>query len=192
MTDGSVLQRWKKRSPEEIPDALSQGSFKRVFSDAQEESILQFIFELADKFYAMTRKSLAELAFTLAEENNLQHRFKDWVAGYDWGASFLFRHKDKLSLRTGTPLSLIRIQSFTKRNVYRFFDILEDIISKKGFNAETIFNLDETGISVVTRSPKRLARRGSKVQVMVPQERGQLVTMTCAANAAGRFIPPMF
>ncbi|CAG7824845.1 unnamed protein product, partial [Allacma fusca] len=154
--------------------------------------VSHFIIKFGVRFYAMVRKSLAELAFTLAEENNLQHRFKDRVAGYDWVASFLLRHKDKLSLRTGTPSSLIRIQSFTKRNVYRFFDILEDIIFKKGFNAETIFDLDETGISVVTRSPKRLARRGSKVHVMVPQERGQLVTMTCAANAAGRFIPPMF
>ncbi|CAG7731737.1 unnamed protein product, partial [Allacma fusca] len=145
----SVLQRWKRRNVEEIPAVLSQGSIKRIFNAAQENLILQFIFELAEKFYAMTRRSLAELAYTLAEENSLPHKFKNGVAGCDWVASFLLWHKDTLSLRTGTPLSLIRVQSFTKQNVYRIFDILETIIAEKGFKAETIFNLDATGLSVV-------------------------------------------
>ncbi|CAG7824195.1 unnamed protein product [Allacma fusca] len=190
----SVLQRWKKRPSEAIPEVLSQGSFQRVFSDAQEAIILQFIFELAEKFYAMTRRSLAELAYNLAIQNNLNHKFKDGVAGCDWVSSFLFRYGDKLCLRTGTPLSLIRVQSFTKNNVYRFFDLLEEIINRKGFVAETIFNVDETGLSVVaSRPPRRLAKKGVRsVPVLVAQDRGQLVTMTCAANAAGRFIPPMF
>ncbi|CAG7724212.1 unnamed protein product, partial [Allacma fusca] len=190
----SVLQRWKRRDRDTIPKELSQGSIKPVFTEDQENTILKFVFELAERFYAMTRKSLAELAFNLAEANQLKHKFKDGIAGEDWVASFLERHCDVLSPRTGTPLSLIRITEFTKKNVYRFFDQLEDIIARKGYLAEQIYNVDETGLSVVaSRPPAVLARRGVRsVPVLVSVERGQLVTFTCAANAQGRFIPPMF
>ncbi|CAG7821094.1 unnamed protein product, partial [Allacma fusca] len=145
----SVLQRYLKKNDDEIPDVLSQGSYKPVFNDQQEKQIVAYCHDLADRFYAMTRKSLGELAFQLAEENKLPHRFKNGTAGNDWISAFLIRHQEELSYRTATPTSLVRITAFTKAAVFRFFDQLEAIIEEKGYTADTIFNADESGISIV-------------------------------------------
>ncbi|CAG7729982.1 unnamed protein product [Allacma fusca] len=189
----SVFQKYLKINPNDIPKECSQGRHG-VFTKDMEEEILSYIYMLANRFHAITRQSLAELVYQLAERNHLEHPFKDGRAGDGWVTSFLERHSNELSLRTGTPLSLIRITSFKRQAVYRFFDILEEIVSAKNYNADTIFNMDETGVSIVpSKPPKRIARRGVRsVPVMVPAERGQLCTILCSFSASGVFVPPMF
>ncbi|CAG7785688.1 unnamed protein product [Allacma fusca] len=190
----SVLEKYLKKPDEEIPEVLSQGRFKPVFNEEQEQQIVAYCHDLANRFYAMTRKSLGQLAYNLAVENQLSHPFQNGTAGEEWISSFLIRHQKELSVRTGTPTSLIRITSFTKAVVYRFFDQLESIIQEKNYTAATIFNADETGVSIVpNKAPKRIARTGVRtVPIMTPAERGQLVTVMCCASAQGQFIPPMF
>ncbi|CAG7817173.1 unnamed protein product [Allacma fusca] len=145
----SVLERYLKKDDSEIPEVLSQGSFKPVSSKEQEKQIVAYCHDLANKFYAMTRKSLRMLAFNLAEENKLTHPFRNVTAGDEWISSFLIRHHTEFSVRTGTPTTLIRITSFTKSAVYRCFDHLEMAIADKNYSAATIFNADETGVSIV-------------------------------------------
>ncbi|CAG7786668.1 unnamed protein product [Allacma fusca] len=176
-----------------IPESITSGSFKPIFSEEQEEVIVAYAMQLSERFYGLTRQALGEIAYRLAQQNGIVHPFTNGCAGEDWILQFLIRHPG-VCFRQGTPTSLIRIQSFTKSAVYRFFDQLESVIAANNFTDSTIFNADETGISLVAnRSPPRLARKGVRsVPVMVPAERGTLVTFTCCFSASGQYIPPLF
>ncbi|CAG7815079.1 unnamed protein product [Allacma fusca] len=189
----STIHKYRHASMESIPDLLSQGRFKKVFTDSQEEEIIRYSLELTQRFYALTRRALGLLAFTLAEQNGIIHPFTNGTAGEDWIAGFLERHPE-LSFRTGTPTSLARIRGFNKPAVYRFFDNLEAMVLEHGFTGMSIYNVDETGLTIVPgKAPKRLALRGVKsVPVMVPVERGRLVTLVCCFGATGTYVPPLF
>lgn len=55
-----------------------------------------------------------------------------------------------------------------------------------------IFNVDETGVQIVTQGGKVLARKGSRnVQILASAERGSNTTIVACCNAIGDFIPPM-
>ena len=97
----------------------------------------------------MTRRALVELAFKLAEQNNIQHPFKNGKAGYDWSSGFLKRNKEVLSVRTAQPICIERIFGFTKTAVHHFFDNLETILATNGYRPNQIFNMDESGFSIV-------------------------------------------
>jgi len=86
------------------------------------------------------------LAYELAERNGLQHPFSSdtKLAGIDWARGFLSRYPE-LSLRKPEATSMSRLTGFNKIQVGRFFDLLKGQLSK----AKQIYNIDETGISMV-------------------------------------------
>lgn len=55
-----------------------------------------------------------------------------------------------------------------------------------------IYNVDETGVTTV-QNPKQVVTEKGKKQVgaITSAERGELVTVVCAVNAAGNAVPPM-
>ncbi|CAG7724229.1 unnamed protein product, partial [Allacma fusca] len=185
----SVLQKYLKWQVNDIPNECTQRD-KPVFNTDTEEEILRHVLALANCFYAMTRQSLGELAFHLAERNNLIHPFKSGTAGNGWVTGFLLRHEDQLSMRTGTPTSLVRITAFNRTQVNKFFELLNETVTAKEYRGDTIYNMDETGVTIVpSKNRRRIDKRGAKsVPVMVPVERGRLVTIMCCFNAMGNFI----
>ena len=74
----------------------------------------------------------------------------------------------------------------------RSFSIF-DIIAKYKLSPQAIWNMDETGVTTVQRPDKIVATKGRKqVGAITSQERGQLVTVTCAVSALDNSIPPFF
>lgn len=71
--------------------------------------------------------------------------------------------------------------------------MLEKNVDKFGFNANTIFNVDESGFTTVQKTPQKvLALKGKRqVGTITSGERGINTTMVCAVNAAGVYVPPM-
>lgn len=66
-------------------------------------------------------------------------------------------------------------------------------MTRCGFKASDIWNVDETGITTVQKPSKIVAKKGVKqVGAITSGERGVLVTLTVAVCANGNSIPPMF
>ncbi|CAG7832646.1 unnamed protein product, partial [Allacma fusca] len=97
-----------------------------------------------------------------------------------------------LSFRTPQPTSIYRAKGFSKENVDVFHQNFLKVQSSHHFPPGRIFNVDETGFSVVMRTVKVVGEKGTRqVGRLVSAERGRLVTAICCGNAVGEFIPPM-
>lgn len=65
-----------------------------------------------------------------------------------------------------------------------FFENLKTVYERHRFGPESIYNIDETGLSTVQRTQKVIALRGTKqVGQVMSAERGTLVTVCCGINA---------
>lgn len=171
------------------------GRFKPIFTPAQEKELVAYILSLEERLFGITLTDLRELAFQLAENNNIENNFnKDKkMAGKEWLYSFLSRHP-QLSLRNPEATSLARAKGFNRVAVDKFFTLLQSLYEKHNFSPCDIYNVDETGILTVPNKPSKvLALRGKKqVGCLSSAERGVLVTVETCMNAAGNFMPPMF
>ncbi|KAJ4445693.1 hypothetical protein ANN_12378 [Periplaneta americana] len=131
------------------------------------------------------------LAFQLAKRNGITNRFSELrgSAGKDWLYGFLRRHKDRISIRSATGTSLSRTKGFNKASVGAFFDILEAEFAKHNFEPSRVFNVDETGLSVVqSKIPKVVALKGKRqIGAITSAERGSLVTVVACMSAGGQW-----
>jgi len=146
---------------------------------------------LQQMMFGINTVELRKLAFDLAEKEKLSHRFKDSTAGKTWLRGFLARHPE-LAIRTPEPTSLGRAVGFNKPCVDRFFDLYKTELQKHTYTADRIYNVDESGLTVVHKPRKVLAMKGMKqVGKVTSGEKGQTTTIVCAMNAAGSYVPPM-
>lgn len=160
-----------------------------------ETELCNHILEMESSLYGVTSTDIRQLAFDLAEKNNLKHRFnKDKrTAGKKWYYAFMKRHP-QLSLRQPRATSMSRATGFNRTAVKDFYDKLQAITNKYDINdAHRIYNMDETGLSTVQRKPRKILALKGKRQVgaITSGERGTTTTAVCCANAAGNFVPPL-
>ena len=102
------------------------------------------------------------------------------------------RHPD-LSLRKPEVTSLSRAIGFNKVQVELFYSKLQEILLQNNISPARIFNIDETGISSVQKPGKILSQRGMKqVGKLTSLEKEKTITVVCAMNSIGNYIPPMF
>lgn len=180
---------------------LDGGSFgyikvRKVLSNTMEQDIVDYLVHAAGIFHGLTNIDLRVLAYDLTVANNVvvpSSWTRDKRAGEDWAKDFMKRHENLISLRSPEPTSIQRMTNFNEYNVTSFFDNLRVALDRGKYGPESIWNVDETGVSTVQRPSKVVAGKGTKqVGSVVSQERGTLVTLCCAANAIGNMIPPFF
>ncbi len=173
-----------------MPESL--GSFKRVFTIAQEKELADHLRLLDDMFYGLTRSEVMRLAYQFAEMNSLQHTFNriSEKAGKKWFRSFCARNN--FSLRTPEKISAARVSGFNRGQVENFFKHLKELYEKYNFGPERIFNMDESGICVVPhRLEKVVSTTGKKgISKVVAGEKGENVSIVCVMSAAGFPVPP--
>lgn len=190
MHEATLRKRLKKPAP-----ATSLGRYTTTFTKAMEAELCDYIKNIDNMFYGLTTKSLREIAYNFAEKNNLSHRFnkEEKLAGKEWLRGFLKRHPE-LSLRRPTSTSVARAIGFNKPQCERYFNNLSQLLLTHNFPPQSIFNMDETGISTVpNKPPKVLSTKGKRcVNKISSAERGTNVTLVNAVNAIGNFIPPAF
>ncbi|CAH0730535.1 unnamed protein product, partial [Brenthis ino] len=114
------------------------------------------------------------------------------MAGIDWYYNFMARHPN-ISLRRPEATSINRITAFNQEEIDIFFENLKTLMVKYQFKSNSIYNVDETGISTVQRNSRILAPKGLRqVGKCTSAERGSLTTVINCFNAGGTYIPPFF
>lgn len=167
------------------------GRYKPVFSTVEELEFVEYLKDLDNRFYGLTRRDLCELAYQYAEKNRIAHPFKNGMAGEQWYQNFMRRHPE-LKLRQPEPTSIARARGFNRPQVEVFFRNLKSVLDKHRINLDNIYNVDETGIQTSAKKPPRVISLVGKKQVgsISSAERGTLITALCCCSATGKYIPP--
>ncbi|XP_030753191.1 uncharacterized protein LOC115880193 [Sitophilus oryzae] len=113
--------------------------------------------------FVVVNIGLRRLAFEFAEANHIDHQFnkEKRIAGKQWAQNFISR-VGGLSIRTPEATSMSRISDFSRAKVQRFFDLLQEAQLKYQFKPDSIFNLDETGVTVVQNPKNNNSAKGKK------------------------------
>ena len=160
-----------------------------VLTVEQEERLSHYLIEMSEIGFGLTREDIMHLAFLIAEKFNPEHPFKDGKAGRSWFDGFMARHP-KLTIRKPQPLSYCRAVSSNKDTIIDFFGKLGalNLISKP----MQIYNVDETGVSIVHKPGKIVAEVGhSNVYSITSAEKGKTHTIVTCVSASGYVLPPL-
>ncbi|XP_047142247.1 uncharacterized protein LOC124816638 [Hydra vulgaris] len=190
----SNLQRYIKQGGA-VKDTSCKYISSQIFTKDEEEKISEYFVTLFKLNHGMSKLKARELEYEYATAINKKIP-DNWIekklASKDWLRGF-FKRQPQLSIRTPEATSLSRATSFNKKNVRGFFENLSTVYERHRFGPESIYNIDETGLSTVQRTQKVIALRGTKqVGQVTSAERGTLVTVCCGINALGNSIPPFF
>ena len=120
--------------------------FRPYFHQQWKKELVEYLLSLESMMFGLTTNDVRNLAFQLAEKNNLPNSFNKAKrkAGKDWPQGFMHRHKE-LSLRQPEATSTARAKFFNSQTVNKFFDLFEAVMDKYKFPPQRIFNCDETG-----------------------------------------------
>ena len=102
------------------------------------------------------------------------------------------RHPN-LSLRSCDALSRVRANADTKENMDHYFSFLKETLLDNNLldKPSYIYNMDETGMPLDHKQPKRIAPKGMRKVHGVSSGNKSQITVVACGNAAGQMIPPM-
>ncbi|XP_022824970.1 tigger transposable element-derived protein 6-like [Spodoptera litura] len=159
-----------------------------------EAELERYCKEMDRRFYGLRLQDIKYMAFQLAIKNNLRHPFSVTKAsvGKKWLRGFLRRHPT-LSIRTPEAVSAARVKGFNPVAVANFFDLYEPELDKIKSAPHRVYNVDETGITVVQHKRSKVVSMKGKKQVgaLTSLERGKLMTIVTCMNACGTYVPPL-
>lgn len=89
---------------------------------------------LASIFYGCSDKEVRR-SFQFAEKNGINHNFNTELKMANWLVAFLKRNH--ISVRKAEATSLNRITAFNKKEVDRFFELLQQVMENTIFCPET-------------------------------------------------------
>lgn len=147
----------------------------------------------SDIYFGLSAIEGRQLAYQFALKQNKSippNWATEEMAGRDWFESFLNRHT-KLSMRKPEATSVARATAFNRANVELFYTNYEKVLKNIEFLPHNIWNVDEVGVTTVHKPNRCISRRGRKqVGRITSSERGTLMSMALAVNAAGMKAPP--
>ena len=165
---------------------------KPYLSHKIEEELVSYLLHMEQNFYGYTSGDLHRMAYQLSIRNGLETPFKGGEAGRAWLDLFLRRHKQRLSLRKPYGTSFSRALGFNRENVENFFKILEEAYDRYKFTADRVYNIDETGLSIVqSKIPHVIGRKGKRQIAITSAEGGATITVIACMSASGNFVPPL-
>ena len=99
----------------------------------------------------------------LLHNNKVIH--ESWVAkkaaSKDWFNGFMKRHPN-ITIRVPQSTSLAHVMSFNEKYVNDFFTNFQTVMMRYSFGSESLNNVDETRVTIVHKSIKIVASKGSK------------------------------
>ena len=105
------------------------------------------------------REVMSIVEWTLKKKGKLPESFN----GEGWWIRFTQCHPN-LSLCTADSLSRVRANAVTKDNMDRYYSLLYKVLVENGLpdKAAYLFNMDESGIPLDYKQPKRIAPKGMR------------------------------
>ena len=164
-----------------------------VLTDEEEDKLASYLVQMADMGFGLSRETVMEMAFTIVDKVQRKHPFKDGKAGCAWFEGFRKRHPN-LTLRSPQPLSYCRALCSNQDTIDGFFGELGALYGRLNLISKPmqIFNVDETGISVVHKPGKVVTALGRRnVYALTSAERGKTHTVLSCVSASGYVLPPM-
>ena len=164
-----------------------------VLTPEEEDRLAAYAIEMAERGFGLILEDLMRLAFQIVEKSGRSHPFKNGMAGRGWMDAFRKRHP-KLTLRTPQALSFCRAVMANKFVVDEFFAKLGALYGRLNLVSKPmqVYNIDETGISIVHKHGKVVSELGVKhVYSLTSAERGKTHTIVSCVSASGSFLPPM-
>ena len=155
-------------------------------SRAEEDELVNFLLRCASVGYAHTRSEVLVIVNQILELKGVKRNVTN-----GWWDGFKKRHPT-LSLRTAVPLSVARATAMDRETLDLYYDILESTLKDNDLldNPCAIFNCDETGMPLHSKSPKVVSHVKEKNPSYVTSETKKQVTVLACASAAGQCIPP--
>ena len=104
------------------------------------------------------------MTFQVAEYKGVAHPFDHTtkMAGRHWLAGFLARNRTLL-IREPEATSINRAVGFNKAQVDNFFEIWRSLLESFGpLDGDRIWNMDESGLTVVHKPGRIVAKKGQK------------------------------
>ena len=134
-----------------------------VLTGEEESRLAQYIVDMADMGFGLGKEDVMHVAYLIAEKLGRRHPFMNGMAGRNWFDGFRSRHPS-LTLRSTQPLSYCRAVSANKETIRDFFGKLGAICARLNLLSKPmqIFNVDETGISIVHKPRKVVTQLGRK------------------------------
>ena len=164
-----------------------------ILTKEEEECLAKYVIEMADRGFGLVSEDLMRAAFTIAERSGRPHPFHDGMAGRGWLEAFRHRHPE-ISLRTPQALSYSRASTASKDLIDDFFAKLGSLYGRLNLISKPmqVYNVDETGISVVHKPGKVFSAVGRKhVYSLTSGEKGKTHTVVVCVSASGHAIPPL-
>lgn len=167
-----------------------------IFAQEEELMLVARIKRLQQVGFPLTRDDIRRTAYEFGCAVGVEKRFgKSGLAtkraGRDWFDAFMARHID-LSFRSTETLSYGRGAGLNRVIVQEFYDLLAKTVANLGIQPQNMFNMDETGLQLCTRSTNVVAQKGSKrVPQMSTGEKGETVSVVACCSATGVFLPPL-
>nr|KAI8769882.1 jerky protein homolog-like [Biomphalaria glabrata] len=154
---------WRHRDTKvQNPGSLVLGRYRSDFSKDQELDLVELITKMEQSLFGLSTLDVRKLAYEFATKLGIKHRFN--TEARMAGRDWLYGF-----LTRHPRLSIFKPQSFS-------------ISRLVGFNRPQYRNQSKIIGSKGTRQVGRVTSA----------ERGQTVTVLCAMNAAGTYIPPIF
>ncbi|CAG7720180.1 unnamed protein product [Allacma fusca] len=139
-------------------------SGRPVISKDEEQQLETYLLTASDRLIGLCLPELLSLAFDYAQRLSKPHKFNSiqQKAGYQWIHGFM-RRNPIVSVRIPQATSLYRAKAFTKETVDVFYDNLHSVMTTYNFGAESIWNMDETGLSIVQKPLPVIARKRNQL-----------------------------
>ncbi len=164
-----------------------------VLTDEEEKLLAEYLIKMADMGFGLSRERVMSTAYSIVTKSHRQHPFNNGMAGRAWFEGFLRRHPN-LTIRSPQPLSYCRAFNANHETISDFYGKLGAIYGRLNLLSKPmqIYNCDETGVTIVFKPGKVIAKLGrSNVYSVSAAERGKTRTVLSCVSACGFVVPPM-
>ena len=165
-----------------------------VLTEYEEGELASYCVKMADMGFGLCRNDVMGVAYKIAESSGRKHPFTDGSAGRAWFDGFCARHP-RLTLRSAQSLSRARACSANSEIITDYFAKLAAVCARLNLFSKpmNIYNMDETGVSIVHKPGKVVTEVGRRnVWGVTSAEKGKTHTILTCVSASGSALPPFF